>query len=244
MNALVEQTAFGVTTNSRTVAEVFEKEHKNVLRDIDELIAKGGERCALNFERTSAKVQMPNNASREVRAFEMTRDGFTLLAMGFTGAKALDWKLAYIEAFNQMEAALTKPPAAISALDAIDLAPALAVVREARQLFGRPVARRLWPQLGLPEVARSDEIAYEMATGYELPESIARWMEYCVLVDEAAQYSSAALYASYRDWCDDNDRAAVSQTAFGRALSHMGYQNKKDAAGNMLRLGLKLITRN
>ncbi|MBP2150103.1 phage regulator Rha-like protein [Xanthobacter flavus] len=53
---------------------------------------------------------MPRGGTRQVRSFDMTRDGFTLLAMGFTGAKALKFKLAYIAEFNAMEEALKAPP--------------------------------------------------------------------------------------------------------------------------------------
>ena len=91
--------------NSREVAAAFEKRHDNVLRDIDSLIATAPE-CALKFEATSDKVAMPQGGIRTSRSFDMDRDGFALLAMGFTGAKALRFKLAYIEAFNRMEAEL------------------------------------------------------------------------------------------------------------------------------------------
>lgn len=89
--------------NSRDVAEFFGKEHKNVLRDIAILLCDAPA-CALNFEPTSTTVDMPRGGARTARAFDMTHDGFTLLAMGFTGKKALQFKLQYIEAFNRMEA--------------------------------------------------------------------------------------------------------------------------------------------
>lgn len=49
-----------------------------------------------------------NSRNREYRAYEMTRDGFSLLAMGFTGQKALEWKLKFISTFNAMEKALCR----------------------------------------------------------------------------------------------------------------------------------------
>lgn len=67
---------------SRDVAEYFEKRHDNVLRDIDALVAEG----VLNFEETPY-VNAQNGQT--YRCFEMDRDGFTLLAMGFTGPKAV-----------------------------------------------------------------------------------------------------------------------------------------------------------
>jgi Rha family phage regulatory protein len=92
-------------TTSLKVAEVFGKVHKNVVRDIENLLKdllEIGEKDALNFE----PIFYQDNYGREQRAYQMNRDGFTLLAMGYTGAKALKFKLLYIEAFNKMEAHL------------------------------------------------------------------------------------------------------------------------------------------
>lgn len=79
--------------NSRDVAEYFGKRHDHVLRDIDTLLATEPA-CAPNFGETSAQVPMPRGGVRLERAFDMTRDGFTLLAMGFTGKRALEFKLS------------------------------------------------------------------------------------------------------------------------------------------------------
>ena len=94
-------------TNSILVAKKFDRNHRDVLDSIRELI-KG---CAENsadpmFEETS--YIHPQNG-QEYPMFIMNRDGFTLLAMGFTGDKALRFKLDYIKAFNAMEEALKKP---------------------------------------------------------------------------------------------------------------------------------------
>lgn len=92
-------------TFSYSVAEVFEKEHKNVLRDIDDL-GCSAEFRRLNFEPTFRAVPGPNGATRQERCFEITKDGFTILAMGYTGVKAMAFKEAYIQRFNEMEASL------------------------------------------------------------------------------------------------------------------------------------------
>ena len=113
MNELVffgQETGQAVTS-SRKVAEVFEKEHKNVLRDIDNLlnscnsleINESSKLSGHLFEEFYEEVPAPNGGTRKLRYYLMNRDGFTLLAMGFTGEKALKFKLAYIEAFNLME---------------------------------------------------------------------------------------------------------------------------------------------
>lgn len=97
-------------TSSLLVAEKFGKEHRHVLDAIRELI-KG---CAENsadpmFEETTYINEQNKQA---YLMFLMNRDGFTLLAMGFTGKKAMQFKLEYIKAFNKMEAIIkeqTKP---------------------------------------------------------------------------------------------------------------------------------------
>lgn len=94
-NPIVHVEAGRVFATSRDVAAFFEKRHDNVLRDINALLSTDPA-CALNFEETSGDVPMPRGGSRVERAYNMDRDGFTLLAMGFTGTKALQFKLRYI----------------------------------------------------------------------------------------------------------------------------------------------------
>lgn len=91
-------------STSRDVAVYFGKEHYNVLRDIDALIAHASDLKDREFQ--LCERPHPTISGRMDRFYEMNRDGFTLLAMGFTGQKALKWKLKYIEAFNLMEAQL------------------------------------------------------------------------------------------------------------------------------------------
>lgn len=95
------------TTTSTAVAEYFGKNHRHVLRAIDNLIAEMPEEThQRNFGQMFRKVEIGQGAMREFREFTLTRDGFALLAMGFTGKEAMQWKIAYLEAFNKMEAAL------------------------------------------------------------------------------------------------------------------------------------------
>lgn len=86
-------------TTSLQVAETFEKNHQHVLRDLDNLKEGVQNWTDLFYEDTYIH---PQN-KQEYRQIIMNRDGFTLLAMGFTGKKALQFKLQYINAFNEME---------------------------------------------------------------------------------------------------------------------------------------------
>lgn len=128
-------------TTSICVAQMFDKLHKNVIRDIEYLIADmlatdviDQEADALVCESNGLKIQPVKNGKgngtlvcesnelnfepikkyfikgyytdarhRRKPMYYMTRDGFTLLAMGFTGKRAMEWKIKYITAFNEME---------------------------------------------------------------------------------------------------------------------------------------------
>ncbi|MBJ1692750.1 ORF6C domain-containing protein [Enterococcus faecalis] len=98
-NLVIMKNQEAVTT-SLQVAETFNKNHRDVLAAIDDLKEGVAENYADLFYEDS--YIHPQN-KQKYRQIIMNRDGFTLLAMGFTGQKALKFKLKYIEAFNQME---------------------------------------------------------------------------------------------------------------------------------------------
>lgn len=91
-----------IVVTSRDVAETFEKEHKRVLQDIREM------KCSEEFRRLNfVQSDYMNQQNHKQPMYFITRDGFTLLAMGYTGEKAMKFKEAYINQFNQMEKMLT-----------------------------------------------------------------------------------------------------------------------------------------
>lgn len=99
MNDLVIMKDKQAVTSSLQVADTFEKEHKNIMRDIDKLLESGGSKLSREMFATGTY----ENRGKQYPMYYMNRDGFTLLAMGFTGSKALQFKLQYIDAFNKME---------------------------------------------------------------------------------------------------------------------------------------------
>lgn len=111
MEALVKVENNQIVTDSRSVAEHFGKEHGKVLRAIDNLVSQNGLTKNMFLEQTR------EYHGRDFRCYLMNRDGFSLLVMGFTGAKALGWKLKYIEAFNSMERKLKEAPMASYLID-------------------------------------------------------------------------------------------------------------------------------
>ena len=89
-----------IVVSSKDLAEHFNKDHKNILRDIREILS------AQNRANEFFHEESYSYNGRILPMYLMNRDGFSLLAMGFTGKKALQWKLKYIEAFNEMEETL------------------------------------------------------------------------------------------------------------------------------------------
>lgn len=96
-----------IVVRSTEIAEHFGKRHDHVLRDIDRMIREAGAHSPDMGTELFFATTFKNDRNRQYREFLMSRDGFALIAMGFTGAKALQWKLKYIDAFNQMEKAAT-----------------------------------------------------------------------------------------------------------------------------------------
>ena len=113
-----------ITVSSRDVARVFEKEHKHVMESIRKIILE----LSPDFNESNfGLVEYADSKGEKRPAYNLTRDGFTLLVMGYTGTKAMKFKIAYINAFNKMEEALKGYPAIPQTLpDALRLAADLA----------------------------------------------------------------------------------------------------------------------
>lgn len=104
-----------VFCTSMDIARVFEKRHDNVLKAIRNIIidlkAIGTSNDIQNFAEVVriSETTNPKNGklvNRKIPMYNLTRDGFSLLAMGFTGKKAMKWKMSFLNAFNQMERSL------------------------------------------------------------------------------------------------------------------------------------------
>lgn len=107
-NLITLDTSGQPVASSRDIAEHFGKEHKNVLQSIENLTAENSALTQMFF-----KTSYTSGTGKAYPMYLMNRDGFTLLAMGFTGKAALEWKLKYIEAFNAMESELRSQQTAL-----------------------------------------------------------------------------------------------------------------------------------
>lgn len=105
MNEIILSTQNGEpVASSRQIAENFGKEHKHVLDAVKNLVAENSAAKSMFHPATF------ENRGKQYPMYLMNRDGFTLLVMGFNkSAKAMEWKLKYIQAFNEMERKLTTP---------------------------------------------------------------------------------------------------------------------------------------
>lgn len=105
-----------LVVTSRQISEDFDKRHSDVLGKIEELI-KTEKSVMTMFIESSYKA----GTGKDYKEYLITRDGFSLLVMGFTGSKALSWKLKYIEAFNKMEETIKEKTKPLSAMDQLRL---------------------------------------------------------------------------------------------------------------------------
>ena len=105
-----------LVVTSRQIAEDFDKRHADVIEKIEELI-KTENSVMTMFIESSYKA----GTGKSYKEYLITRDGFSLLVMGFTGSRALQWKLKYIEAFNKMEQALKEPQKQLTPIEMMEL---------------------------------------------------------------------------------------------------------------------------
>ena len=204
-------------TTSREVAHYFRKRHDNVVRDIRSIMDNCPEEfTALNFEVSNYLDQ----TGRSLPMYIIFRDGFTLLAMGYTGPAAMRFKLAYIEAFNRMEAELAKRNRpALPAAPRFDEAAMLelaAEIREAQQqyyrTFGRLCSRLI--SMSIPVFTALESRVYKQAP--DRPFSGARigaqWERYFT------ERMTAALH-SLDDRLPDEKNPAMLLLEYARAMS-------------------------
>jgi Rha family phage regulatory protein len=216
-------------TSSLKVAEHFEKQHDDVLRTIRDIIRNMPDSFRdRNFAPTSYTVEGQN---RSYPAFHLTRDGFTLVAMGFTGRKALAWKIRYIQAFNAMEAELKRlaqgavqPPPSPDAVRGVRPALRAKAMHAAVQAVrltggGEEDIQRLfvtycgWLSAGpLPEAAETET---------ELGRAVRSWAGEWLVPSRDRSTRSWDLYDHFRAWLRRKgwDRPMPSVRAFGEEMS-------------------------
>jgi Rha family phage regulatory protein len=151
---LVEQRAGQIFTTSLKVAEHFQKQHKDVLKALKRLLADCPDKAFAerNFALSKYQVTGGKNSIRDEEMYTMSEEGFAILAMGFTGPKALQWKIDFLNAFRSMEAAVKAQ-----------------TQREAAALFN---LRPHWKTIGEGVLAEMTRLQICQLTGHKSPDTI------------------------------------------------------------------------
>lgn len=148
----------GMKTTSLIVAEAFGKRHDNLISAIESLDVPRDYHL-LNFKESIRRVSSGKGAVRKFKTYEITRDGFSLLVMGFTGKKAMGWKIKFLEAFNAMEASLSQsaalPPQTLSPASQLKLRKAVADKAQGSRLAFSAIYQSLYTHF---QVAKYDQI--------------------------------------------------------------------------------------
>ena len=145
-------------TNSLLVAEKFGKEHKNILRDISNLVAQNSAAKLLFIESEY------DNRGKTYPMYVMNKDGFTLLVMGFNGKDALNFKLDFLNAFNKMESMLKSDDYILARSQEI-LNNRLQLATQQVQILESTVEKQVEQiQLLAPKASYTDEVLQSTAT--------------------------------------------------------------------------------
>ena len=146
---LVKLESGKAVVSSKDIADKFNKQHRDVLKAIKALD------CSPDFRQrnfTPSSYVSPQN--KKLPCFDMTRDGFSFLCMGFTGREAASWKEKYINAFNLMEAVRLGMPATMKAMN--EIVRLIEQDKELASLHGSELAK-------YRKVKRQNAVAYDKA---------------------------------------------------------------------------------
>lgn len=246
MNALVEIRDGAARASSLVVADKFGKRHDHVMRTVRDLL-KARSELAPNFGELFKSYEAGHRARRTQRYFEMDRKGFMLLVMGFTGEKALDWKIAFIDAFDRMETLLQERQPEENALACVDeespvftqiraedFDRKLSLAREIRLAYGRGAVRKMWNSIGLPPVEPDERPEYRG----DIDDSVVRWLN--IRTDRAPGHRAtmAVLYQDYRMMMHEQGEDVLPLPSFGRELVRAGYPARN--SNGAYRTGIRL----
>lgn len=234
-----------VVADSRDVAQAFERQHAHVLRTIRDLLTERPD-LAANFSAASA-LQPSGFGERAFSYFVMDRKGFVILVSGLNGRRALDFRIAFFDAFDRLEgvvrrmeaeaAELSAPPAPDASIleDQVRAQTAISFVQTAHLASGSPAARRAWDIAGLPDVFGP----VTAQRGVKVDPVIAGWFSERVERVEDVRTPTSLLFEDYQYWCRANGHAAMSMTVFGRQLSAIGVAALR--SNGIKRLGVRLL---
>ena len=206
-NDLIQVKENETVTTSLLVAEKFNKAHKDVLRKIEEIIVQIKDGAILRSPHLFEKSVYLSPQNKPLPMYHINRDGFTLLAMGFTGKEALEWKLKYIQAFNEMEKRLRSPGLTDNRLEI------------ARLIIQAPESRvnsirELYPEYFS---ARSEE--YSLESLVDMNTTYTKWIQdYNVTTEWIGDFPTTEVYNNYVRYCMENRLPNMGKKLFYHVL--------------------------
>lgn len=208
-NNLIQVKENETVTTSLIVAEKFNKNHYDVTRKIESLISDIEETVKLQSPRLFEKSEYITSQNKSAPMYFINRDGFTLLAMGFTGKEALEWKLRYIQAFNEMEKRLR---AGSAQLPDNRLNIARLLVRASKN--GVEAIKELYPEyFTLNAEIGSLEHLSALNTSYR------KWIDdYGITKDWIESFPTNDIYLSYKQYCTENRLDSMGKKYFYKTL--------------------------
>lgn len=220
-NELLQVKGNEIVTTSLIVAETFNKDHRNVIRKIDSLIEQLEDCSKLSSPNLFEKTEYTDTHNECRPMYYMNRDGFTLLAMGFTGKEALEWKLKYIEAFNDMEEIIHAGNIPDKRLEVGRL-----IIDTPTDKI--PVIKELYSEYFsiTPEVGSLEYIT-DLNTGYTT------WLnETGITKDYLTTLPTSDIYNDYLKYCRDNRFLSMGKKTFYKTLEFdFGFNKKQKSNG-------------
>lgn len=238
-----------VVADSRDVAEAFGREHRAVLLAIRSIVDRRPD-LAHTFMRKITQVDTGKGGKRSSHYYVMNRKGFVVLVGGFTGARALDFRIAFYDAFERMERTIAAMEAEAAALSAPDrpsimddrdrLRDAIAFVRAAQIAKRCPVARRAWAVAGLPDVFTGDASIETFGAAGDVDPVVTAWAEDRLEQAHGQRTPTCILFEDHQHWCNAQGIRPAGARGFSQALTAKGIINLKSS--RMQRLNVRLRT--
>lgn len=202
------------TTTSLIIADIFQKRHKDIIRNIEALVANLEDGVLLSrpivpllFE----KAEYINSQNKPQPYYILNRNSFSLVAMGFNNTRnVLEWKLKYIAAFNEMEARLSNPAPQTPAIgDRL----ALARIVARTPYRNLSTIAQMFPEYFFGSVPDSLEYRSDVNTSYQ------RWIEeYGITTDWIGDFPTKDVYLNYVRYCTENHLPSMGKKNFYSTL--------------------------
>ncbi|MDP4147113.1 MAG: Rha family transcriptional regulator [Bacillota bacterium] len=223
-----------LTTSSKEVALNFGKEHGKVLRSVENIMLNEPSQNWLRYFIPNEYTDLQGKPRKE---YLLTRDGFALIVMGFTGAKALQWKLKYIDAFNQMEEALK------SAKYTIDPAQ-LQCIKEVNKTLRFIQDKSLRDNIARQVLAEMHDIEIPISNtstsrAIKIDESVVDFINAQCERSEGANAKINVFHECYVFWCKLNKLKPLTKVCFGRHMRLLGFEQEHRHVGRLWK-GIKI----